>query len=201
MAQKPTPDELDLWRKVVADIVPLKPKRRVALADTKKKLKAAETRTKQQKESDKGEQPVNHHIRSQNDSGFKSVKVPSELARYDPGKVPGIDRRTAIKIKRGKQQIDSWIDMHGLRQEEAHRMLNSFIASAYRRGHRCLLVITGKGNRVCDGKKEVGVLRRMTPRWLNEGPNKDKVLTYSPAQPHHGGNGALYVMLRRNKSL
>ena len=201
MVQRPTPDELDLWRRVVSDAVPLKPERSVALSDAEKKLNNVEFRTKPQKKSGKDGLLANHHIRPQNDSGSAPDKMPSELARYDPGKVPGIDRRTALKIKRGKQKIDGWIDMHGLRQEEAHRALNSFVASAYRRGHRCVLVRTGKGHRAGDGKREAGVLRRMTPRWLTEGANKDKVLTYSPAQPHHGGSGALYVMLRRNKGL
>ncbi|MEP3115290.1 Smr/MutS family protein [Nisaea sp.] len=201
MARRPTAEELDLWRKVVADTVPLTPERRAALAEAEEVPKVPELSTKQPKKSGKGQQATRHHSRPQNDPGFAAIKVPSALAEYAPGKVPGIDRRTALKIKRGKQQIDGRIDLHGMRQEEAHRALNGFIASAYRRGQRCVLVITGKGSRSADdGEREVGVLRRMTPRWLADGANKDKVLTYSPAQPQHGGSGALYVMLRRQKS-
>lgn len=200
MARRPTAEELDLWRKVVADTVPLTPERRAALAAAEETPKVPELSTKQPKKSAKNKQAVRHHVRPQNDPGFTAIKVPSALAEHDPGKAPGIDRRTALKIKRGKQQIDGRIDLHGMRQEEAHRALNGFIASAYRRGQRCVLVITGKGSRSGDGEREVGVLRRMTPHWLTDGVNKDKVLAYSPAQPQHGGSGALYVMLRRQKS-
>lgn len=199
MARRPTAEELDLWRKVVADTVPLTPEHRAALA-VEETPTVPELSTKQPKKSGKDKQAARHHSRPQNDPGFAAIKVPSALAEYAPGKVPGIDRRTALKIKRGKQQIDGRIDLHGMRQDEAHRALNGFIASAYRRGQRCVLVITGKGNRSGDGDRELGVLRRMTPFWLTDGTNKDKVLTYSPAQPQHGGSGALYVMLRRQKS-
>lgn len=200
MARRPTADELDLWRKVVADTVPLTPERRAALA-AEEVPPVPELSTKQPKKNGKDKQAPRHHSRPQNDPGFTAIKVPSALAEYAPGKVPGIDRRTALRIKRGKQQIDGRIDLHGMRQDEAHRALNGFIASAYRRGQRCVLVITGKGTRSADdGEREAGVLRRMTPRWLADGVNKDKVLTYSPAQPQHGGSGALYVMLRRQKS-
>tara|TARA_R110002012_G_scaffold33432_1_gene97931 strand:+ start:37 stop:636 length:600 start_codon:yes stop_codon:yes gene_type:complete len=198
MARRPTVDELELWRRVVADTVPLTPERRAALA-AEEVPKVPELSTKQPKKTGKDKQAARHHSRPQNDPGFTAIKVPSALAEYAPGKVPGIDRRTALKIKRGKQQIDGRIDLHGMRQDEAHRALDGFIASAYGRGQRCVLVITGKGNRSADGNTETGVLRRMTPRWLTDGANKDKVLTYSPAQPQHGGSGALYVMLRRQK--
>ncbi|UUX52182.1 Smr/MutS family protein [Nisaea acidiphila] len=199
MARRPTPDELDLWRKVVADAEPLTPERRKALdAET------PEVPQIMQKAAGKSTKPKDgiaprHHSRPNGDPALDRIKVPSALAEHDPGKAPGIDRRTSLRIKRGKQQIDGRIDLHGMRQDEAHRALNAFINGAYKRGDRCVLVITGKGSRSGDGEREAGVLRRMTPRWLTDGSNKEKVLAYSPAQPQHGGSGALYVMLRRRR--
>ncbi|WP_420402954.1 Smr/MutS family protein [Nisaea sp.] len=198
MARRPTADELSLWRKVVADTEPLSPERRRALDEAAPKV--PELLQNRAEKPATGRAPAaRHHSRPGGDPALDRIKVPSALAEHDPGKAPGIDRRTALKIKRGKQRIDGRIDLHGMRQDEAHRALNAFVNGAYRRGDRCVLVITGKGTRSGDGGRDAGVLRRMTPRWLTDGTNRDKVLAYSPAQPQHGGSGALYVMLRRRK--
>jgi DNA-nicking Smr family endonuclease len=109
----------------------------------------------------------------------------------DPARPVGLDRRTWLRLKRGQHPIEARLDLHGLTQEEAHRRLNVFLAEAQVRGHRCVLVITGRG--VVRG----GVLRRMVPRWLAEPPNRDRVLSYSPARVQHGGEGALYLLVRR----
>jgi DNA-nicking Smr family endonuclease len=62
-------------------------------------------------------------------------------------------------------------------------------------GRRCVLVITGKGI----WRSEAGILREMVPRWLNEAPNRARVLAIAHAQPRHGGQGALYVLLKRKR--
>ena len=104
----------------------------------------------------------------------------------------GIDRRMLQRLKRGLVSIDARLDLHGMTQEEAHRHLGFFLAHHQRQGARCLLVITGIGERTTGG-----TLRRMTPRWLAEPNNAARVIAYSPAQKRHGGEGALYVLLRR----
>jgi len=187
-----------LWRKVVADAEPLTPERRRALEAATPNVPEILQKPAEKQAPAPAPAP-RHHSRPSGDPALDRIKVPSALAEHDPGRAPGIDRRTALKIKRGKQQIDGRIDLHGMRQDEAHRALNAFINGAYKRGDRCVLVITGKGTRSADGDREAGVLRRMTPRWLTDGSNREKVLAYSPAQPQHGGSGALYVMLRRRK--
>ena len=75
----------------------------------------------------------------------------------------GIDRRTLQRLKRGLVSIDSRLDLHGMTQEEAHRRLGVFLAHQQRQGARCILIITGIGERTTGG-----TLRRMTPRWLAE---------------------------------
>lgn len=115
----------------------------------------------------------------------------------------GIDRRTAEKLRKGKMPIDAILDLHGLRQGEAQDQLTRFILGQYQSGRRCLLVITGKGNRFpADGVDSgglSGVLRRMVPVWFGQAPLADKILLHSPAQPKDGGSGALYVLLRRRR--
>jgi DNA-nicking Smr family endonuclease len=117
--------------------------------------------------------------------------APAGPLPLDPARPVGLDRRTWLRLKRGQQPIDARLDLHGLTQEEAHRRLDVFLAEAQVRGHRCVLVITGRG--LVRG----GVLRRMVPRWLTEPPNRDRVLSYSPARIQHGGEGALYLLVRR----
>ncbi|HXS42126.1 MAG TPA: Smr/MutS family protein [Stellaceae bacterium] len=102
---------------------------------------------------------------------------------------PGLDRRSAQRLKRGRTAIDARLDLHGMTQAEAHRALAAFLARAQNAGQRVVLVITGKS----------GVLFGAVPRWLGEGDNRARVLASARAQPGHGGQGALYIFLRRKR--
>jgi DNA-nicking Smr family endonuclease len=117
---------------------------------------------------------------------------PPELAI---GRIAGVDKRLAERLKRGQLQIEGMLDLHGLTQEEAHRQLDAFLAQSAHAGRRCVLVITGKGV----WREESGILKEMVPRWLNEAPNRGRVLAIAAAQPRHGGSGALYVLLKRRR--
>jgi DNA-nicking Smr family endonuclease len=107
----------------------------------------------------------------------------------DLGAAPGLDRRSAERLRRGQRAIEARLDLHGMTQDEAHRALDAFIARAQHGALRCVLVITGKS----------GVLRAAVPRWLNEAPNRGRLLAVAPAQPRDGGVGALYLLLRRRR--
>ena len=113
-----------------------------------------------------------------------------------PGAAPGVDRRTAEKQRRGQLPIEARLDLHGMTQKEAHRALARFIADCDTRGHRNLLIITGKGSA---GDAERGVLKAAVPRWLNESELRPRILSFAWAQPRHGGGGALYLLLRRRR--
>lgn len=113
----------------------------------------------------------------------------------EPGAMAGIDRRTADRIRRGKLPLEGQIDLHGLRQAEAHRVLCGFLERCQREGKRAVLVITGKGMRNETG----GVLKANVPRWLNEPRLRPLVLSFHPARQQHGGEGALYILLRRRR--
>ena len=119
----------------------------------------------------------------------------THLPEINHENAPGLDKRSARKLKRGLREIEARLDLHGLHQDEANRVLTSFIARSYKAGKRCVLVITGKGQ-VSEGG---GVLRTNVPRWLNQAPNRMRILSFTHATPADGGTGALYVLLKRQR--
>ncbi len=115
----------------------------------------------------------------------------------DHGRTPGVDKRTSQRLIKGRMSIDARLDLHGLTQEAARRDLVLFISRGYAHGNRCILVITGKGLRLESG--EIGILRRAVPQWLNDNPLRPMILGFSHATPRDGGEGALYVLLKRKR--
>ena len=111
------------------------------------------------------------------------------------GDITGLDRRTGQRFKRGQLPVEARLDLHGMTQTEAHRALSAFLSVQHAAGRRCVIVVTGKGV----GKEGGGVLRNAVPRWLNEAPNRDKVLAFEYARQRDGGAGALYVLLKRKR--
>ena len=116
----------------------------------------------------------------------------------------GINGGTQDRLKRGLIEPDARIDLHGMTQDAAHRTLFAWLATAHARGHRLVLVITGKGNpRNEDAAPWMvsphGVLKQMVPRWLNEPGLAALIASSTPAHVRHGGDGALYVYLRKNR--
>ena len=117
--------------------------------------------------------------------------------------VPGLDRRSAARLAKGALVIEARLDLHGLRQADAHEALRRFILDAVSRELRCVLIVTGKGQAerraTPMGEEAPGVLKRNLPRWLGQPPLADKVLALRQAMPQHGGEGAYYVLLRRRR--
>lgn len=108
-----------------------------------------------------------------------------------------LDRRARRDVARGLSAIDGRIDLHGMRQHEAHRALIDFVYRAHQRGWKLGLVITGKGGGTDARGEERGVLRRLVPHWLADPSMRSLVLGYETASPSHGGEGALYLRFRR----
>lgn len=119
--------------------------------------------------------------------------VPAPAAK-PPAAPQGLDRLLVRRVRRGLEPIARRLDLHGLRQDEAHRQLLAFLREAQRRGDRVVLLITGKG-REDDGER--GVLRRAVPRWLRLPEFHALVVGFAQAEAPHGGAGALYVHVRR----
>lgn len=118
------------------------------------------------------------------------------LAPLGAGRQPVVPlgRRERQKLARGRETIDARLDLHGLTQVEAHAALKRFLQRAQGDGARFVLVVTGKGGRAA---AESGVLRRQVPRWLASPEFRNLVLAADVAHASHGGEGALYVRLRR----
>ncbi len=131
-----------------------------------------------------------------------SVKMP-----VNPSKSRGneVDRRSLERLRRGEMKIEGRIDLHGLNQDRAHMRLNDFILKSYNQGKRCVLVITGKGTRANVAAqahwtdKERGILKKQVPQWLLMDPIAPFVLQSTISRPKDGGEGALYVLLRRRR--
>lgn len=93
--------------------------------------------------------------------------------------------------KIGRENLEARLDLHGLDQDRARATLEAFLHRVWDEGYRSALIITGKGSR---GE---GVLRRMTPEWLSAPSLREIVAGVSTAKRQHGGDGALYVALKR----
>ncbi len=138
--------------------------------------------------------PLSDHarVRPSKNKETPSVKSPQNAPPPLPQKRgKDLDHRTEQKLTRGKMHLEGLLDLHGMTQDQAHPALNQFILSAFACKKRCVLVITGKG---------AGILKKSVPEWLNQTPLTSIVLKSIEAQPKDGGEGALYVYLRRDRS-
>ena len=131
-------------------------------------------------------------------SAVAPVPQPRPTARVLPP-LTGLDRRLRRDVSRGQRAIEARIDLHGMRQAEAHRALLDFLHQQHHRGAKLVLVITGKGGAPDAFGQERGVLRRMVPHWLADPLMRRIVLGYEAAAPTHGGDGALYVRVRAER--
>jgi DNA-nicking Smr family endonuclease len=165
MMRRPKGDERSLWREAMRDVMPLRSANLGAPSD--------------------GEPPPDP---------LRDAPLPRKRGRVKPGSSseapnPGLDRRSAQRLKRGQMAIAARLDLHGMTQDEAHRALHRFITHSAGARRRNLLVITGKS----------GVLHGAVPRWLDEPELRALVLAKERAQAKDGGSGALYVLLRRQR--
>ncbi len=171
-------EEEGLWVKVTEDIVPLlkRPNRAI-----KNPLFAAP---------------------EQNKESLKPLSTKTRVVTPKPALVPKanednpLDRKTRLRLNRGRIEIEARIDLHGMVQKNAHEALLRFLESAYHANKRHVLVITGKGRQTEGG---IGVLRGIVPKWLTTSPMRNWVRGHSPAGPRDGGDGALYVSMKRFK--
>ncbi|RJF81448.1 DNA mismatch repair protein MutS [Azospirillum cavernae] len=121
------------------------------------------------------------------------------LAPLTPGSTANIDRRTSDRFRKGQLVIEGRIDLHGMTQAQAHMALAGFVHHAWNDGRRCVLVITGKGSDKSGLGGGLGVLRQAVPRWLGDPALRPMIVAIQPAQPKDGGDGALYVLIKRRR--
>lgn len=191
-------DDAEIWRRLARTITPLK-------ADSEVKEEAEDYKSLLLNSTTNVLNKNNNIIK---ESTLKTNNTAAPKPREEPldhGKTVGIDRRTAQRFLRGRMVIDSRLDLHGMTRERAHKRLVSHLLRAHDLSHRCILVITGKGSRTQNTSEYIGVdsppgiLRNEVPHWLNMAPLRDIVLSFSHAKPWDGGEGALYILLKRHR--
>jgi DNA-nicking Smr family endonuclease len=168
-------DERVLWRTVTRSIAPLK-----------------------------GKSPHDDVEPSAAPKGSRPALRTADLAPPAPPSRPStpplapLGRRMKQRLSRGSAEIDGRIDLHGMTQAQAHAMLWRFLREAQARDAKVVLVITGKGARPgSDPHAERGVLKRQVPLWLESAELRPLVVGFESAGIGHGGQGALYVRVRR----
>ena len=117
--------------------------------------------------------------------------------RPEPPPLAPIGRRERSHLSRGRKEIDARLDLHGMTQTRAHRALFGFLQRAHHDGLTFVLIITGKGK--MGSESERGVLRRQVPLWLSLPEFRSMVVGFEEAHIGHGGEGALYVRVRRSR--
>jgi DNA-nicking Smr family endonuclease len=179
--RKLTEDEHTLWSGITRSILPLKRRRPLPLTAAHDGVA----------------------VRAQPPPKPARARTQPPPARQHPALRPaqslaGLDRRQKQRLARGSEPIDGRIDLHGRSQSEAHSALLAFLRRAQADGARFVLVITGKGGAAAGMLgSERGILRRQVPLWLRLPEFRPYVLAAEGAHPAHGGEGALYVRLRR----
>lgn len=188
-------EEEELWRLVMRDVCQLAKHRKASRVVLEKRKAELVDKTSLSPSLE----PL------QNRSLVPPVQTPPET-KIPPlylGQTTGLDKRTSERLDRGRLPIEARLDLHGMVQSAAHGALTYFIMTAHADGKRCVLVITGKGERsrndITDMHEKGGVLRRAVPQWLNEAGLRSKILKFTYAQPKDGGEGALYILLRRKR--
>ena len=169
------PDEVTLWAKVAATVRPAAG-RSVPAAPAKATEPAIVQITKiKTPKAPPGPPPR------------QRAPAPAPLPTTSRAIEPGRMRR----ITRERDDMGPRLDLHGMTQDEARARLAAFLARAHAEGWRAVMVITGKGSR------GDGVLRRYAPEWLAAPDLRHIVAGVAEAHRRHGGEGALYVALKR----
>ena len=145
--------------------------------------------------------------------GLEAVKIPTQEKKkveveptlpVNPGRskelpLAPIEKRFRQRLIRGRREISIKLDLHGMRQSQAHASLIEALRRAQSNEEKLILVVTGKGSAKSSKDEEIGILRRMVPHWLAAPELRSIVLGFETASAIHGGDGALYVRIRRKR--
>jgi DNA-nicking Smr family endonuclease len=163
-----TSEEKSLWQRVASTVKSRKP----LPADDEPEVEAPRPRAK---------------TAHAPEPSSRAVKRPSS------GPAPPADRGGEKRVRRGKLEIGGTLDLHGYHQDSGRNALIRFLLSAYARGDRTVIVVTGVG------RSGQGVLRQRLPEWLGDRDVKAIVAGYAQAHRTHGGAGAFYVFLKAKR--
>lgn len=112
-----------------------------------------------------------------------------------------LTKKDLKNIKNHKKTIDAILDLHGETSKNAEIRLNNFIQSCYLQGKKLVIVITGKGNNSIEKQDGIGVLKSMFLHWTSSPIAKKYIISFSQANPVHGGTGAYYLVIRKNPNI
>ena len=188
------PDEVELWQKVAERTERLHPERKAEGPHHPR------PKPKPQKPVFNVTEPFT--LGSRTNGVVAPHKLQPSLSDRLSSAPVQMDKKSFGKMKRGKLKPEGRIDLHGMTLDRAHPALIRFILSSHASGKRLVLVITGKGKRGEDDgpiPRPRGVLRQQVPGWLSSPPLAQAVLQVTPAHISHGGDGAYYVYLRRQR--
>jgi DNA-nicking Smr family endonuclease len=181
-------EEHALWETVARQIKPLRKKSRAAKAALDKAASDVATPA--------AAKAVVKAVAAEPSPSAKPARLPKAPAPPSPPPLAPLGRRERSQLSRGRKEIDARIDLHGMTQIRAHRVLQDFLRRAHADGMTFVLVITGKG-KMTGAESERGVLRRQVPQWLALPEFRAMVVGFEEAHIGHGGEGALYVRIRR----
>jgi DNA-nicking Smr family endonuclease len=194
-----TSDEVALWAHVTRHIVPMQPRKAEPAVPEPAGPSPSETPPPPASPAKAPPGKFRKPAWKASTSGPQPEPPPAPKPAAPP--LAPLERRLRQRLSRGSHPIEAVIDLHGLRQDEAHVALRGFLRSAQAHGHKVVLVVTGKGGAGVTGSlfEERGVLRRSVPHWLRMADLRSVVVGFEEAEQHHGGGGALYVRIRRAK--
>lgn len=157
-------------------------------------VKAAPAPGPAAEERDPADEAVRAHLRGLVEGAASDRFEVSDDGRSIEGHRPEVDRTTLRRLRRGELPIDGRFDLHGLAAGAAREAVEEFVRRARGRGDRVLLLVHGKGEHSPGGR---GVLRGEMAAWLSQGEASRSVAAFATAANEDGGEGALYVLLRR----
>jgi DNA-nicking Smr family endonuclease len=172
-------EEHALWESVARQIKPLRKRSRLAKA--------------QEEEASPAARPI---VPPPSPRPAKANPISKPNPPPTAPQLARLGRRERSQLSRGRKEIDARLDLHGMTQTRAHRALSDFLRRAHADGLTFVLIITGKG-RSGERDSERGVLRRQVPQWLSLPEFRTLVVGFEEAHIGHGGEGALYVRIRR----
>lgn len=187
------PDEADLWARVMATVKPLRavtPPARPAPAPTPAPAATPAAPAKATRPSKALTRAI---------AATRPVAVKAATAAAPP-RQNTLDGGWDKRLTRGIVSPDSSIDLHGHTLSSAHAMLDDGLSRAIARGDRVLLLVTGKPPRPESERPHArGAIRAAIADWLAASRHADAIAAVRGAHPRHGGQGALYIVLRRGR--
>jgi DNA-nicking Smr family endonuclease len=175
--------EEQLWREVVKFVRPMSPEAQRTLPAESLPIASARPPKSVPKAVDR---PV-------------PAPVPPRKKQAAPPLAP-LERKFRRGLVRGHVDIDGRLDLHGMRQHEAHMALRRFLMQQHQAGGRLVIVVTGKGVAAEYDPEARGVLKRQLPQWLSALELRSIVVGFDQASDKHGGGGAFYVRLRSHRA-